>query len=369
MRVTTNMAVGTLVTNLDRSYERMTRLQEQTSSGSRLNSLSDDPAAVERSLALRSELRDIEQYQKNIDDGSGWLQLTESSLNELESLFVEARGLAVQGATSTYNASQRNAIADQVDQFVEHALSLSEARYRGRYIFSGTRTSTPPYRAVRDDNGNILAIEASGDSTGTIEREITAGTVMQVNVPGPALFESPERITISLGTLADGMAAADAERLQVLFGDDRSMTLEELKGILSGPEPDPPLSEELRQSLTDLRDAYQPRDSNPFGVLIDLRQALRDNDAEAVRSTLSQLDAVRENISALRGVIGARVNRMETTRNVLDRVSTEVSGILSDEEDVDLTSAIVNLQTEQDVFQAALASGGVVVPQSLMDFI
>lgn len=369
MRVTTNMAVGNLVTNLDRSYERITRVQEQLSSGSRLNRLSDDPAAVERSLALRSELREIEQYQKNIDDGAGWLQLTEASLNELESLFVEARGLAVQGATSTYNASQRNAIADQVDQFVEHALSLSEARYRGRFIFSGTRTEAAPYQAVRDDNGNVLSIEASGDTTGTIEREIADGTVMQVNVAGQDLFESPERITISLGTRADGLATADAERLRALFGEDRSMTLEELEGTLSGPAPDPPLSEELRQTLTDLRDAYRPRDSNPFGVLIDLRQALRDNDVKAVRSTLSQLDAVREKISTLRGVVGARVNRMETTRNVLDRVSTEMSGILADEEDVDLTSAIVNLQQEQDVFQAALASGGVVVPQSLMDFI
>ena len=78
---------------------------------------------------------------------------------------------------------------------------------------------------------------------------------------------------------------------------------------------------------------------------------------------------MRENISSVRGLIGARVNRMETTQNVLDRISVEMTSILSADEDVDLASTIVNLRQEQDVFQAALASGSSVIPQSLMDFI
>ena len=48
MRVTTNMAVDTLVTNIDRSFERIVRFQTELSSGTRLNKLSDDPAAIER---------------------------------------------------------------------------------------------------------------------------------------------------------------------------------------------------------------------------------------------------------------------------------------------------------------------------------
>ena len=89
----------------------------------------------------------------------------------------------------------------------------------------------------------------------------------------------------------------------------------------------------------------------------------------AVRGSLSSLADMREKISSVRGVVGARVNRMELTRNVLDRVTAEMTTILSEDEDVDLTATIVNLQQEQDVFQAALASGSSVIPQSLMDFI
>jgi flagellar hook-associated protein 3 FlgL len=255
---------------------------------------------VERSLSLRSELRNIEQFQKNIDDGTGWLELSEVSLSELETLFVEARGLAVQGASDTYNSQQRRSLADQIDQFLEHAVSLSESRYRGRYIFAGTQTGDPPYGATRDQEGMILSLDPTGDATGNIEREVADGIVMQVNVAGDSVYE---------GSL------------------------------------------------------------NAFDVLIDLRDALGENNVGGVRESLSSLADMREKISSVRGEIGARVNRMELTRNVLDRVTTEMTTILSEDEDVDLTSTIVNLQQEQDVFQAALASGNTVIPQSLMDFI
>lgn len=300
MRVTTNMAVSNLVRNLDRSYGRMVKFQQELSSGSRLNTLSDDPAAVERSLSLRTELRNMEQFQKNIDDGTGWLELSEANLGELETLFVEARGLAVQGASDTYNSQQRRAVAEQIDQFLEHAVSLSESRYRGRYIFSGTQTDAPPYQAIRDQGGKVLSMAPTGDTRGSIEREVSDGIIQQVNVPGGDVFE---------GSL------------------------------------------------------------NAFDALIHLRDALEANEVTEVRASLTLMSDMRERISSVRGVIGARVNRMELTRNVLDRVSAEMTSILSEDEDVDLTATIVNLQQEQDVFQAALASGASIIPQSLMDFI
>ena len=226
MRVTSGMAVGTLTSNLGRSYERIARFQNELSSGTRINKLSDDPAGVERSLALRSELRNIEQFQKNIGDGVGWLELSEATLNELEVLFVEARGLAVQGATSTYNASQRNAIADQVDQFLEHAVSLSESRYRGRYIFSGTQTGGAPYTPARDQNGNVLNIGPSGDATGSIEREVIDGIIMQVNIPGSEVFENPRDVRVPLNALARGLDAVDRAQLDQVVGQSQQLDID-----------------------------------------------------------------------------------------------------------------------------------------------
>ena len=368
MRVTTGMAVATLTNNLGRSYERISRYQTELSSGTRLNKLSDDPAGVERSLALRSELRNIEQFQKNIDDGVGWLELSEATLNELAVIFVEARGLAVQGGTSNYNAAQRNAIAEQVDQYLEHALGLSESRNRGRYIFSGTQTGTAPYVANRDVDGNIIDVVPAGDAGGSIEREVVDGIVMQVNVPGGEIFESPKKIRLPINQLAAGLEDEDQTRLYEIVGEDQQSSVDALNAVLDQDQ-DPPLSPDLREVLTRARDQFNTQLTNPFAVLIELRNALREDNIDDVRSTMDRLDHVAENISSVRGLIGARVNRMETLQNVLDRVSVEMTSILSDDEGVDLSTSIVNLRQEQDVFQAALASGSTVIPQSLMDFI
>ena len=176
---------------------------------------------------------------------------------------------------------------------------MSEVRFRGRFVFGGTQTSETPYVVARQD-GRIVSLTPRGDSSGSIEREVSDGIVMQVNVPGREIFE---------GSL------------------------------------------------------------NSFDVLIDLRDALLTNDVGKVRSSLTGVADMREKISTVRGTVGARVNRMELTRNILDRVTIEMSAVLSADEDVDLTSTIVNLQQGQDVFQAALASGNAVIPQSLMDFL
>ncbi len=377
MRVTTGMAVGTLRTNLNRSYERIVRFQNELSSGTRINKLSDDPAGVERSLALRSELRNIEQFQNNIDDGVGWLELSEATLNELGTLFVKVRGLAVQGATSTYNGTQRRALADEVDQVLEHAVGLSEARYRGRYIFSGTQAEMP-YRPQRNGEGQVAAVARLGDTSGSIEREVNDGFRIQINVPGSEVFENPRHIRLPLDRLGARLEVDDRARFdqildkgsQLEAGVDRhrDIDIDAVNASLDGKQ-DPPLSIELRDALMQTREAFEDQQTNPFGVLIELRDALRENKVEDVRGTLGKLASVGERISSVRGLIGARVNRMEITQNVLDRVAVEMTSILSEDEDVDLSSTIVNLRQEQDVFQAALASGTSIIPQSLMDFI
>ncbi|MEE3235478.1 MAG: flagellar hook-associated protein FlgL [Candidatus Latescibacterota bacterium] len=378
MRITAKMAVNTLVNNLDRSYGRMTQYQTQLSSGSRINRLSDDPAAVERTLALRSELRNIEQFGRNISDGKGWLEVSEAALDEMETLFVEATGLAVQGSSSTYNASQRITIADQIDQFIELALSLSETQIRGQHIFSGTQTNQTPYSARRDETGRIVEIVANGNAGGSIERQIGEGVVVQVNVPGSDVFGSASSLAgAKISTLLSGLEAADAQALTAAFADETGQDVDDqdiigldiMNSVLTNDTTDSPLSAAVITQLEEGIQEVEKSQANPFSALLDLRDALRDDDIVGVRDTFSKLSTVRENISSTRGLIGARVNRMQTTQHVLDRVAVEMTSVLTEDEGVDLSATIVNLTQEQDVFQAALASGGTIIPQSLMDFI
>ncbi len=378
MRVTSKMAVNTLINNLDRSYGRMTQYQNQLSSGSRINRLSDDPAAVERTLALRSELRNIEQFGRNIGDGKGWLEISEAALDEMETLFVEATGLAVQGASSTYNASQRSTIADQIDQFVEQALSLSETQMRGQHIFSGTQTNEVPYSAKRDETGRVIEIIANGNASGSIERQIGENVIVQVNIPGSDVFESRSSSSgVQLSELLSGLEVSDAQALTAAFADATGQDIDEqdtigveiIQSVVNSNAVNSPLNDTVVSQLEEVIQGLEAAQANPFSALLHLRDALRQDDIAGIRETFSKLSSVRENLSNTRGLIGARVNRMETTQHVLDRVAVEMTSVLAEDEGVDLSATIVNLTQEQDVFQAALASGGTIIPQSLMDFI
>ena len=201
---------------------------------------------------------------------------------------------------------------------------------------------------------------------------------MQVNVPGNEIFENPRHIRLPLDRLAADLTVDDQARfeqitdtrsqLEAVVDQNRGVDIDALNAALDG-EQDPPLSIELRDALMQTRKAFEDQQTNPFGVLLELSDALRENKIDDVRGTLGKLTSVSERISSVRGLIGARVNRMEITQNVLDRVAVEMTSILSEDEDVDLSSTIVNLRQEQDVFQAALASGSSIIPQSLMDFI
>ncbi len=106
-----------------------------------------------------------------------------------------------------------------------------------------------------------------------------------------------------------------------------------------------------------------------FAVLAGLRDALRADDRAGIEEAIALLDAgVTENLEA-RVEIGARVRRIESSRESLEarRVAAETE--LSAIEDVDLAEAIVRATREQAALEAALTASSRSISLSLMDFL
>ncbi|NJN49533.1 MAG: hypothetical protein HC805_06900 [Alkalinema sp. RL_2_19] len=68
-----------------------------------IQNASDDPQGAAKSLILRAGIRNVEQYQRNINDGLGHMDYVDSVLNDLVSAVTEVRGIAIQGANDTVN--------------------------------------------------------------------------------------------------------------------------------------------------------------------------------------------------------------------------------------------------------------------------
>ena len=82
MRVSTKMMYDGILQGLSHRTERIMKIHKSISSGKRVNELSDDPLAMTQILDYRTSLAAMDQYAKNIDHGTSWLRMTESSLYE-----------------------------------------------------------------------------------------------------------------------------------------------------------------------------------------------------------------------------------------------------------------------------------------------
>jgi len=182
MRVTTGMVFSQSTININKQYEQLYKYNEAVSSGKRINRPSDDPIDMGRVLGYRTLSSSLEQYQKNIENGMTWLKYTEAALADAEQVFVDAKVLAEQMATGTYNEEQRAMLAVQAEQLYDHLLQVANTKIVDRHIFSGYKTDTMPF--TRDDAYNV---EYHGDN-GHIKLAIYQEVEIAANITGQQAF-------------------------------------------------------------------------------------------------------------------------------------------------------------------------------------
>jgi flagellar hook-associated protein 3 FlgL len=194
-RITNQMISRSVLSDLNEVSQRLSKTQQRMSSGKQITRASDDPYGTSRALTLRGDVAGTQQYQRNVSEAVAWQSVTDSALSKITESLHRAHELTIQGASDSAGPAARAAAAAEIDQLIEAVKQEGNASYGGRFVFSGTATSTRPYAIGGSD---VYA----GDS-GTVAREIGPGVSVQVNVLGSAV-------------LGSGQGAADGKLLNVL---------------------------------------------------------------------------------------------------------------------------------------------------------
>ena len=147
MRITNSMLTNNLLRNMYANLRGLESAQDRLSSQKEVRCPSDDPVSVVSSLALRSDLGEVEQFQRNISDAQAWFEVTEGALGNATDVLQRVRDLAVYGATDTIPQESRQALANEVRQLQEQLIQIANTTHGSRYIFGGTRTNEAPYDA------------------------------------------------------------------------------------------------------------------------------------------------------------------------------------------------------------------------------
>ena len=189
IRVTSRMLVDRTLTDLAYQTRRILTLQEQLSSGQRVNRPSDDPLSARRAISAQSMIAQNEQYIKNITTIRPYLNETETTITTTLDIVQRARELAIQGRNTTNAQLQRDQIATEVNQLIEALLKESNHQTNGRYIFGGTATNSAPFQETRNANGEIASVSYTGNDN-YIGVEIMEGTQVVTNQTGREVFLS-----------------------------------------------------------------------------------------------------------------------------------------------------------------------------------
>src|SRR6185437_15173244 len=145
MRVTQSMLSNNMLRNLSTSYSKMGKLQDQITSGKKVNRPSDDPVVAMKGMGYRMQVDKVLQYQRNLGEVNNWLDNSDDALDHVGEALHRANDLMVNAPTGTLTQEDREKIIAEVKQLRKQIQYLSNTKVGDKYLFSGTKTATPLY--------------------------------------------------------------------------------------------------------------------------------------------------------------------------------------------------------------------------------
>jgi flagellin len=126
-----NRELGVTQTDVAKSIEKL-------SSGQRINRAGDDASGLAVSEKMRSQIRGLNQAERNIQNGVSFIQATEGYLQETQDILHRLRELSVQSANGIYSDEDRMQIQVEVSQLVDEVNRIaSHAQFNGMNMLTG----------------------------------------------------------------------------------------------------------------------------------------------------------------------------------------------------------------------------------------
>lgn len=116
-------------------------------------------------------------------------------------------------------------------------------------------------------------------------------------------------------------------------------------------------------------DVNQVRANGILDALIDLERALRADDTQEITLAAQRLDELRNEVTRVHGVIGARSQAMTSKRLQIEDAALTTETFLSQVRDLDYADAATRLQTASTQLQASLQATSLTLNLTLLDFL
>ncbi len=381
---------------LYRYNSKLTKLQEEASTGSRINRVSDDASAASRVLTLQKEESTLSNYVDKLADMCSALDTSSSIVQSMVSTINTVKVDLTEVTSGIYSQTTRDNTASAVNDLLEQLVQLSNTKYDGQYLFGGDDTSSVPFVAEYDSDGNITSVTYEGsDQNRTVE--VAPGVSASAYLNGEDLFTSNDRDT-PVFTDTTGAAAGSGTSsvtgnvwLTVSTDDDGNYKLSIDDGaswttVPSGGDDNLAVTDSTTGKVlyvdttgitatgTDL--VRVPGTQNMFDTLIAIRDMLTNDKGFSnsqltdLKNSLSDsLDEVSSSLLSKESLLGSKSSFLDNLKTNLDSLNTISSSEVDSIEQADVSQVSIDLSRYENLYEMSLEVASKLLSLSLLDYI
>jgi flagellar hook-associated protein 3 FlgL len=293
------------VNNVDELQSRLADVQAELSSGLKVKTAADAPDQVSDILQLHANIQRNQQIQTNLTASQAEATTADQTLSSAGTILDQVSTLASEGLAMNQTAATRQTLASQVQNLMQQMVSLSQTQVAGRFIFSGDADQSAMYQF---DANSPTGIDRLQVAASTRQTEDANGNKFPVALTATQIF--------------------------------------------------------------DARDSSdKPTTGNVFAAMNAVRVALQNNDTAGLQTAVASVKDASDYLSSHQGFYGNVENRVSAALNDVSAMNISYQQDLSNRQDADATSAIVEMQQYLTTLQAAMASEAKMPQTSLFNLL
>ncbi len=186
---------------------------EKLSSGQKINKAGDDASGLAVSEKMRSQIRGLNQAERNIENGISFIQTTEGYLQETTDILQRIRELAVQASNGIYTDEDRMQIQVEVSQLVAEVDRIaSAAQFNGMNMLTGSFASDTT-------SGRIMQLQVGANVDQNVRVFIGTMTAQALGIAGAqgsdegrVSIESPDTANMAISSIDEALKSVNRQR-------------------------------------------------------------------------------------------------------------------------------------------------------------
>lgn len=331
MRVTNSMLSNNFLYDLNNNLQNMSTYQRQMSSSVLINKASDDPLGASRVMQIDTEMFQNKQYATNISNTTQYLNVTDTSLGQVNSVLQRINELLVSVGDASYGQDQRDSIKEEISTNIGQLSQILNTSYDGGYIFGGNRGDVKPTGTQLDGSGNeqLNYTDATGNPTTSLSTNESKKVSAKLNV------EISKNVTLQY-----------------------NINVNQIMGFTT-------------TALSSRVTANTPNTGSTLGDILSNITTDLDNGnvTDILGSDLTGIQDAIKNVSSVRTQVGALENRMKSVKDENDSENQSLTQVLSNTDDVDYAQITMEYSQAQMTYQASLQTSAKILQRTLLDYL